>query len=88
MGLLPYTREVEGERLAAPYTNFYPVNGGIIAPRLDIPEDDVAYRMLGELFPGREVVGVATDFLAYGGGGVGCVTQQIPAGTPLAPRTE
>jgi agmatine deiminase len=78
--LLSYTREVEGTRYAAPYTNYYPVNGGIIAPRLDVPEDELAYTLLGELFPGREVVGVPTDFMAYGGGGVGCITQQVPAG--------
>jgi agmatine deiminase len=77
--LLSYTREIEGRRMPAPYTNFYPVNGGIIAPRLDVPADDVAYRLLAELFPGREVVGVSTDFQAYGGGGVGCITQQVPA---------
>jgi agmatine deiminase len=81
--LLSYTRELEGERRAAPYTNFYPVNGGIIAPRLDVPEDDVAYRLLADLFPGREVVSVPTDFQAYGGGGIGCITQQLPAG-PVA----
>ena len=78
--LLSYTRELEGERRAAPYTNFYPVNGGIIAPRLDVPEDEVAYRLLADLFPGREVVSVPTDFQAYGGGGIGCITQQLPAG--------
>jgi agmatine deiminase len=82
--LLPYTREIGGRRLVVPYTNFYPVNGGIIAPRLRIPDDDVAFRLLGELFPGREVVGVPTDFQAYGGGGIGCITQQIPAGIPLS----
>jgi agmatine deiminase len=82
--LLSYTRELEGERRAAPYTNFYPVNGAIIAPRLDVPADDIAYRLLADLFPGREVVGVPTDFQAYGGGGIGCITQQLPAG-PFAP---
>jgi agmatine deiminase len=81
--LLSYTRELEGERRPAPYTNFYPVNGGIIAPRLDVPEDDLAYRLLADLFPGREVVSVPTDFQAYGGGGIGCITQQLPAG-PVA----
>jgi agmatine/peptidylarginine deiminase len=30
------------------------------------------------------VVGVPTDFQAYGGGGIGCITQQLPAG-PFAP---
>ena len=81
--LLPVTRAIEGRSNAAPYTNFYPVNGGIIAPRLGIPDDEVAFRLLGELFPGREVVGVPTDFQAYGGGGIGCITQQVPAGVPL-----
>jgi agmatine deiminase len=79
--LLSYTREIEGTRYAAPYTNYYPVNGGIIAPRLDVPEDEMAYQLLRELFPGREVVGVPTDYMAYGGGGVGCITQQVPAGS-------
>ena len=41
-------------------------------------------RSLADLFPGREVVSVPTDFRAYGGGGIGCITQQLPAG-PVAP---
>ena len=32
--------------------------------------------------PGREVVGVPGSALAYGGGGVHCITQQVPAGSP------
>jgi agmatine deiminase len=86
--LLPYTRPIEGQRYAAPYTNFYPVNGGIIAPRLDVPEDELAHQLLGDLFPGREVVGVPTDFMAYGGGGVGCITQQVPAGPWMIDRPD
>jgi agmatine deiminase len=43
----------------------------------------LAYRLLADLFPGREVVSVPTDFQAYGGGGIGCITQQLPAG-PVA----
>jgi len=81
--LLPMTRAIEGRTNAAPYTNFYPVNGGIIAPQLGIPDDEAAFRLLGELFPDREVVGVPTDYQAYGGGGIGCITQQVPAGVPL-----
>jgi agmatine deiminase len=82
MPYLPYTEPIDGERLAAPYTNFYPVNGGIIAPRVDEATDDEAHALLGELYPGREVAAVPTLLQAYGGGGVGCVTQQVPAGPP------
>ena len=41
--------------------------------------------MLRELFPGRQVVGAPTELQAFGGGGIGCITQQIPAGVPLPP---
>jgi agmatine deiminase len=85
MPYLPYTREIDGKRYAAPYTNFYPVNGGIIAPELGVPEDDKAHAILRELFPDHEIIGAPTDMQALGGGGIGCITQQIPAGTPLAP---
>jgi hypothetical protein len=32
-------------------SRFEPVNGSIIAPRPDVPEEFVAYRLLAELFP-------------------------------------
>jgi agmatine deiminase len=82
---LPYTEEIDGERFAVPYVNFYPVNGAILAPRLDVPGEAEAYAILSGAFPDREIVGVSSVMLAYGGGGVGCVTQHVPAGTPLSP---
>jgi len=30
-------------------------------------------------------VGVPSNLLAYGGGGIGCITQQLPAGAAIAP---
>ena len=81
---LPYA-EFDGQRLAVPYVNFYPVNGAVIAPRLDVPGEDAAYELLAALHPGRTVVGVTSLMQAYGGGGVGCVTQHVPAGRPVAP---
>ncbi|HEY3773665.1 MAG TPA: agmatine deiminase family protein [Solirubrobacteraceae bacterium] len=83
---LPYTQEIDGTRYAVPYVNFYPVNGAIVVPRLDAPGESEAYRALAAVFPEREIVGVPSDMLAYGGGGVGCVTQHVPAGVPLAPQ--
>jgi agmatine deiminase len=83
MPVLPYV-EVRGERYAVPYTNYYPVNGGIVAPRLGQPDDDVGFALLRELFPDREVAGAPSRLLAWGGGGIGCITQQLPAGMALA----
>jgi agmatine deiminase len=80
---LPQTEEVDGERFVAPYVNFYPVNGGIIVPRLDVPGEEEAYALLAAVFPDREILGVPSVMLAYGGGGVGCVTQHVPAGVPV-----
>jgi agmatine deiminase len=82
---LPYTEQIDGERFVVPYVNCYPVNGAIVAPRLDAPGEADAYALLSEAFGGRETVGVPSAMLAYGGGGVGCVTQHVPAGTPLPP---
>jgi agmatine deiminase len=81
---LPYTEAVDGERFAAPYVNFYPVNGAIVVPELGVPGEAEAYAALADALPGRAIAGVPSVMLAYGGGGVGCVTQHVPAGEPLA----
>ncbi|WP_435660837.1 agmatine deiminase family protein [Leisingera caerulea] len=40
---------------------------------------------LERLFPGRKTVGVDSTFTALDGGGIGCITQQQPAGSLAAP---
>jgi agmatine deiminase len=84
MPVLPYV-DVGDEQFVVPYTNYYPVNGGIVAPQLGHPDDEAGFALLRELFPDREVVGAPSRLLAYGGGGIGCITQQLPAGMALAP---
>ena len=84
MPVLPYV-EVDGERFVVPYTNYYPVNGGIVAPLVGEGNDEAGFALLRELFGDREVVGAPSRLLAYGGGGIGCITQQMPAGTAIAP---
>lgn len=69
-----------GDRLAGSYANLYLCNGRAIVPLLDPRTDEAALRIIGEALPGREVVGVPAREILLGGGGVHCITQQIPAG--------
>ncbi|HET6448771.1 MAG TPA: agmatine deiminase family protein [Conexibacter sp.] len=80
--LLPRTTRADGGVVAIPYTNFYLCNGAAIVPlgEQDADMDAEALRRLGGLLPGRELVGVPGRTLALGGGGVHCITQQVPSG--------
>ncbi len=80
--LLPRTTRADGSVVAIPYTNFYLCNGAAIVPlgEQDPEMDAEALRRLAALLPSREVVGVPGRVLALGGGGVHCITQQVPAG--------
>ena len=75
------TREGTDEPIVIPYTNFYVCNGAVVVPvaGLDPHMDSDALKLIGSLFPGREVVGVEALTLAFGGGGIHCITQQVPA---------
>ncbi|WP_040406263.1 agmatine deiminase family protein [Amycolatopsis nigrescens] len=69
-----------GDEFLASYINYYVANGAVIAPAFgDRAADQRAAGVLGELYPGREIVGVRIDTLAEGGGGIHCATQQQPA---------
>jgi agmatine deiminase len=69
---------VAGRRLAGSYVNFYLANGGLIMPLLAPRTDRAAARVLKRLFPGRKVVGVQAREILLGGGGIHCITQQVP----------
>jgi len=76
--LLPYV-EHDGPPTVVPYTNFYVCNGAVIVPVGGAETDADALERLAALWPGREVVPVPGTTLAHGGGGVHCITQQVPA---------
>jgi agmatine deiminase len=61
------------------YVNFYIANGAIIAPAYGIAEDQQAHETLRRAYPDRSVVPVTLGDLFRGGGGIHCITQQIPA---------
>lgn len=68
----------EGEVSIASYLNFLIVNGGIILPQYGDANDALAMKQIQEIFPERKVVGVRTEEIAYGGGNIHCITQQMP----------
>lgn len=83
---LPKARlEFGGVRLPPTYANFYIGNGFVVVPQYGDANDALALAILTPLFPGREVIGLSSRALITGGGSFHCVTQQQPAGEPLAP---
>jgi agmatine deiminase len=77
---LPGT-DVRGQPGCVPYTNLYVANGVVIVPVAgDDPDRDAeVLGMLASVYAPREVVPVPGRMLAEGGGGVHCITQQVPA---------
>jgi agmatine deiminase len=80
---LPQTAfaEVDGQLTEVGYLNFYIANGGVVVPVADVPSDAAALAVIAAALPDRKVVGVRARVIGYGGGGVHCITQQVPAET-------
>lgn len=76
---MPRRVVVLGRRVPASYANFYIGNSAVILPIFNDKNDEKAISIIGKLFPDRTVVGVDCEALAYGYGGIHCVTQQQPS---------
>ena len=68
----------DGDVCIASYMNFLIVNGGVIVPQYGDENDGAALAQIREMFPDREVVGVRTKEVVFGGGNIHCITQQQP----------
>ncbi|MBI2253244.1 MAG: agmatine deiminase family protein [Proteobacteria bacterium] len=61
------------------YVNFYIANDGIVMPAFGLAQQDAAAKAAAAAaFPGRRIEQVDISNLAAGGGGIHCITQQIP----------
>lgn len=76
IGELPYAT-VGGRSVPVPYANFYVGNGAIYVPTVDGGKARWL-DLIGEQFGDRDVVPLPGEVLAYGGGGIHCITQQVP----------
>jgi agmatine deiminase len=71
--------DLDGNRLAANYLDYYVANDAVIVPSYDDPNDTVAAFIIGAVYPGRKVVQVPTPVLAQGGGAIRRLTQPEPS---------
>lgn len=70
----------DGHRLPATYANFLIINGAVLVPTYDDPQDAAALAILAGVLPGREVIGIDSRPLIAQHGSLHCVTMQIPQG--------
>lgn len=72
----------KGLRLPASYANFYILNGAVLVPTFNDPNDRVALGILGELFSDRQVIGIHAVDLVWGFGTLHCLSHEEPAAVP------
>ena len=79
MPYLPYfSNKYINNIYTSPYTNYYVANGVIMVPEVDIKLDHKAYKIIEQIYPKRDIIPVPSFYQAIGGGGPGCITQQLP----------
>jgi agmatine deiminase len=80
--VLPFAEIDRGdgpERVVVPYLNYYLGNGFVLIPTCGHPADADMVALIAEQYPGREALALDVGaILAAGGGGIHCITQQIP----------
>ncbi len=80
---LPQACEIPGWRLPvlpASYVNFFILNYAVLVPTFRQPRNDGrAIGIIGELFPGREIIPIDCLDLVQEGGTLHCISQQQPA---------
>ncbi|MFE4257314.1 agmatine/peptidylarginine deiminase [Streptomyces sp. NPDC056883] len=76
--------DMPGGDIEVSYLNYYVANGGVVVPVAGVAQDAEALAIISAAYPHHKVVGVRALAIAFGGGGVHCITQQIPASRTTA----
>ncbi len=78
---LPSPRfNTNGKRLPATYANFLIINGAVLVPTYDDPQDAIALEQLQTGFPHHAIIAIDARPLIEQFGSLHCVTMQLPAG--------
>jgi agmatine/peptidylarginine deiminase len=64
----------DGERLPATYANFLFVNGAVLVPTYNVPQDEVAIKIFKDTFKEREIIPIDCSVLVRQHGSLHCVT--------------
>lgn len=76
---MPEAMFFDGERLPATYANFIVINGAVIYPTYNQPDNDrEAERIIAEAFPGREMIGIDSSIVVRQHGSLHCCSMQYP----------
>jgi agmatine deiminase len=70
----------DGQRLPATYANFLVINGAVLVPTYDDPQDDIALSTVGAAFPDRKIIGLDCSAVILQYGSLHCLTMQLPQG--------
>jgi agmatine deiminase len=77
---MPKPMAFQGQQVPASYANFLVINGAVLVPQFRQPKRDAEAReIVGNCFPGREVIGIDCYHLIWGLGTLHCISQQQPA---------
>lgn len=76
---MPDAIHFDGERLPATYANFLILNGAVIVPTYDQPDNDaLALSLVAEAFPGYDIIGIDSRIIIRQHGSIHCLTMQYP----------
>ena len=77
---MPKLSGFRGQIVPASYANFLIINGAVLVPQFRQRKRDAAARaILGDCFPGREIIPIDCHQLIWGLGTLHCISQQQPA---------
>ena len=71
----------DGQRLPATYANFLIINGAVLVPTYNVPQDTKALEILAGCFPNRKIIGIDCSALILQHGSLHCISMQYPAKT-------
>ncbi len=76
---MPHLTYHNGQKAPASYVNFFIANKVVLVPTFGDPNDDNALEIIGKQFPERDILGIDSTEIIYGGGAIHCATREQPA---------